>query len=235
MWRTRGGTYPQFPQDRSPPPPNPLPLLFLSTQPSLPLELSNRLGPGFVVGQRRHQLPADTAGPLRSATQVFKDPYLFDFLGTAGPRTERELEQGLVDHIQRFLLEMGAGFAFVGRQVLLEIGDSDFRVDLLFYHLQLRRFVVVELKAVPFSPAFVGQMNLYLSAVDNLMRHPDDAPTIGLLLCKGKDRMVVEYALRDLAKPLGVADWETRLVDILPDDLKGSLPTIEEIEAELRE
>ena len=167
------------------------------------------------------------------ATQAFKDPYLFDFLGTAEPRTERELEQGLVDHIQRFLLEMGAGFAFVGRQVLLEVGDSDFRVDLLFYHLQLRRFVVVELKAVPFSPAFVGQMNLYLSAVDDLMRHPDDAPTIGLLLCKGKDRMVVEYALRDLAKPLGVADWETRLVDILPDDLKGSLPTIEEIEAEL--
>ena len=136
------------------------------------------------------------------ATQAFKDPYLFDFLGTAEPRTERELEQGLVDHIQRFLLEMGAGFAFVGRQVLLEVGDSDFRVDLLFYHLQLRRFVVVELKAVPFSPAFVGQMNLYLSAVDDLMRHPDDAPTIGLLLCKGKDRMVVEYALRDLAKPL---------------------------------
>ena len=168
------------------------------------------------------------------ATQAFKDPYLFDFLGTAEPRTERELEQGLVDHIQRFLLEMGAGFAFVGRQVLLEVGDSDFRVDLLFYHLKLRRFVVVELKAVPFSPAFVGQMNLYLSAVDDLMRHPDDAPTIGLLLCKGKDRMVVEYALRDLAKPLGVADWETRLTEVLPDDLKGSLPTIEEIEAELR-
>ena len=102
----------------------------------------------------------------------------------------------------------------------------------LFYHLKLRRYVVVELKAVPFSPAFVGHMNLYLSAVDDLMRHPDDAPTIGLLLCKGKDRMVVEYALRDLAKPLGVADWETRLVEVLPDDLKGTLPTIEEIEAE---
>ena len=125
------------------------------------------------------------------ATQAFKDPYLFDFLGTAEPRTERELEQRLVDHIQRFLLEMGAGFAFV------------------------------------------GQMNVYLSAVDDLMRHPDDAPTIGLLLCKGKDRMVVEYALRDLAKPLGVADWETRLVEVLPDNLKGSLPTIDEIEAEL--
>ena len=185
---------------------------------------------GSAVTNFRRTLPPSDSD---LATQAFKDPYLFDFLGTAEPRTERELEQRLVDHIQRFLLEMGAGFAFVGRQVLLEVGDSDFRVDLLFYHLQLRRFVVVELKAVPFSPAFVGQMNLYLSAVDDLMRHPDDAPTIGLLLCKGKDRMVVEYALRDLAKPLGVADWETRLVEILPDDLKGSLPTIEEIEAEL--
>ena len=167
------------------------------------------------------------------ATQVFKDPYLFDFLGTAAPRAERELEQALVDHIQSFLLEMGSGFAFVGRQVLLEVGDRDFYADLLFYHLKLRRFVVVELKAVPFDPAFVGQMNLYLSAVDDLMRHPDDAPTIGLLLCKGKDRTVVEYALRGFEKPMGVAQWETTLVDSLPDDLKGSLPTVEEIEAEL--
>ena len=196
-------------------------------------QIENRLRErqgGAVTNFPRTMPPADSD----LATQAFKDPYLFDFLGTAEPRTERELEQGLVDHIQRFLLEMGAGFAFVGRQVMLEVGDSDFRVDLLFYHLRLRRFVVVELKAVPFSPAFVGQMNLYLSAVDDLMRHPDDAPTIGLLLCKGKDRMVVEYALRDLAKPLGVADWETRLVEILPDDLKGSLPTIEQIEAELK-
>ena len=167
------------------------------------------------------------------ATQAFKDPYLFDFLGTAAPRTERELEQALVDHIQRFLLEMGAGFAFVGRQVLLEVGDQDFYADLLFYHLKLRRFVVVELKAVSFDPAFVGQMNLYLSAMDDLMRHPDDAPTIGLLLCKDKDRLVVEYALRGFEKPMGVAQWETTLVDSLPDDLKGSLPTVEEIEAEL--
>ena len=184
---------------------------------------------GAVTNFPRPLPPADSD----LATQAFKDPYLFDFLGTAEPRTERELEQGLVDHIQRFLLEMGAGFAFVGRQLLLEVGDSDFRVDLLFYHLRLRRFVVVDLKAVPFSPAFVGQMNLYFSAVDELMRHLDDAPTIGLLLCKGKDRMVVEYALRDLAKPLGVADSETRLVEVLPDDLKGTLPTIEELEAEL--
>ena len=167
------------------------------------------------------------------ATQVFKDPYLFDFLGTADPRKEREVEQGLMDHIQRFLLEMGAGFAFVGRQVLLEVGDSDFHLDLLFYHLKLRCYVVVELKAVPFDPGFVGQLNLYLSAVDDLMRHPGDKPTIGLLLCKSKDQLVAEYALRGFNSPMGVAQWETRLTETLPDDLKGSLPSIGEIEAEL--
>src|SRR5712691_3106767 len=167
------------------------------------------------------------------ATQVFKDPYLFDFLGTADPRWEREVEQALVDHIQRFLLELGTGFAFVGRQVLLEVGDQDFYVDLLFYHLKLRCFVVIELKAVRFEPGFIGQLNLYLSAADDLLRHPDDKPTIGLLLCRSKNKLVVEYALRNLAKPIGVAEWETQLVGKLPDDLKGSLPTVEEFEAEL--
>ena len=167
------------------------------------------------------------------AGQVFKDPYLFDFLGTADLRRERELEQALVDHIQKFLLELGTGFAFVGRQVLLEVGNRDFHVDLLFYHLKLRCYVVIELKAVAFDPAFVGQMNVYLSAVDDLLRHSDDKPTIGLLLCRSKDRIVVEYALRDLAKPVGVAEWETKIVEKLPEGLKGSLPTVEEIEAEL--
>jgi len=166
-------------------------------------------------------------------TQVFKDPYLFDFLGTADPRREREVEQALVDHIQRFLLELGTGFAFVGRQVLLEVGDQDFYVDLLFYHLKLRCYVVIELKAVPFNPAFVGQLNLYLSAADDLLRHSDDKPTIGLLLCREKNRLIVEYALRDIAKPIGVAEWETKIVEALPENLKGSLPTVEEIEAEL--
>jgi predicted nuclease of restriction endonuclease-like (RecB) superfamily len=177
----------------------------------------------------------DTLPPADSdmAAQVFKDPYLFDFLGTADPRREREVEQALMDHIQRFLLELGAGFAFVGRQVLLEVGDRDYSVDLLFYHLKLRRFVVIELKAGPFDPAYVGQMNLYLSAVDDLLRQPDDKPTIGLLLCKGKDRLVVEYALRDVHKPIGVAEWETRLVETLPEELQGSLPTVEQLEAEL--
>jgi len=167
------------------------------------------------------------------ASQVFKDPYLFDFLGTADARREREVEQALVDNMQRFLLELGRGFAFVGRQVHLEFESHDFYLDLLFYHLKLRCYVVIELKAVPFEPGFAGQMNMYLSAVDDLLRHKDDKPTIGLLLCRGKDRIVVEYALRDLNKPIGVAGWETTLVERLPKELKGVLPTVEEIEAEL--
>jgi predicted nuclease of restriction endonuclease-like (RecB) superfamily len=167
------------------------------------------------------------------AAQVFKDPYLFDFLGTADPRREREVEQALVDHIQRFLLELGSGFAFVGRQVQLEFASRDYYLDLLFYHLKLRCYVVIELKAVPFDPAFIGQINVYLSAVDDLLRHADDKPTIGLLLCRSKDRIVVEYALRDLKKPIGVAGWETKIVEKLPENLKGSLPTVEELEAEL--
>lgn len=167
------------------------------------------------------------------AQQVFKDPYLFDFLGTADPRREREVEHALIDQVQRFLLELGSGFAFVGRQVALEVGDQDFVIDLLFYHLRLRCYVVVELKAVAFDPAFVGQLNLYLSAADDLLRHADDQPTIGLLLCRAKNKLVVEYALRHLGRPIGVAQWQTRLVEKLPKALKGSLPSVEEIEAEL--
>jgi len=167
------------------------------------------------------------------AQQTLKDPYVFDFL-TLGPAAkERDLERALVDHVQQFLLELGVGFAFVGRQVHIEVGGSDFYLDLLFYHLKLRCFVVIELKAVPFEPEFAGKMNFYLSAVDAEMRHPDDKPSIGLLLCKAKDHLVVEYALRDLHKPIGVAEWETRIHASLPEELRGSLPTVEELEAEL--
>ena len=169
------------------------------------------------------------------AAQVFKDPYLFDFLGTADPRREREVEQALTDHIQRFLLELGAGFAFMGRQVHLEVESQDFYLDLLFYHVKLRCYVVVELKAVPFDPAFVGQLNLYLSAVDDLMRQPDDKPTIGLLLCRSKKKLIVEYALRDFKKPIGVASWQTRIVKSLPKEFRGILPSVEDIEKELSE
>ncbi len=174
-----------------------------------------------------------TLPPIDSdlATQVFKDPYLFDFLGTADTRKEREVELALIDHVQKFLLELGAGFAFVGRQVLLELGDQDFRLDLLFYHLKLRCYVVIELKSVPFDPAFTGTLNLYLSAVDDLLRHADDKPSIGLLLCKSKNDVLVEYALEGYRRPMGVAQWETQISQSLPDELKGSLPSIEEIEA----
>ena len=202
------------------------------TQPILTLQIESGLHER--QGKAVSNFPA-TLPPAESdlAAQVFKDPYLFDFLGTADERRERDVERALVDHIQKFLLELGTGFAFLGRQVHLEVGDQDFYVDLLFYHVKLRSYVVVELKAVPFDPGFVGQMNLYLSAVDDLLRHPDDKPSIGLLLCKEKNRLVVEYALRNLNKPIGVAEWQTKLVESLPKPLRDELPTVAEIEAEL--
>jgi predicted nuclease of restriction endonuclease-like (RecB) superfamily len=202
------------------------------TQPILTLQIESGLHArqGKAVSNFLATLPPDQSD---MAAQVFKDPYLFDFLGTADVRRELNVERALVDHIQKFLLELGTGFAFIGRQVHLEVGDQDFYLDLLFYHVKLRSYVVVELKAVPFDPGFVGQMNLYLSAVDDLLRHPDDKPSIGLLLCKEKNRLVVEYALRNLNKPIGVADWQTKLVDSLPKPLQGDLPSVAEIEAEL--
>ena len=202
------------------------------SQPILCLQIEGRLHHREGRAQSNFDLtlpPADSD----LATQIFKDPYLFDFVGTADPRREREIEQMLVDHIQRFLLELGAGFAFVGRQVHLEVGSQDFYIDLLFYHLKLRRYVVVELKNRAFQAGDAGQMNLYLSAADDLLKHPDDQPTIGLLLCKGQDKMVVEYALRGLDKPIGVAGWTTQLLNRLPAELQSSLPTVKQIEAEL--
>jgi predicted nuclease of restriction endonuclease-like (RecB) superfamily len=194
------------------------------------------------IASRAHERHAKAAVSAEStlppsdsdmATQVFKDPYLFDFLGTADARREREVEQALTDHMQRFLLELGAGFAFVGRQVHLEFSSEDYYLDLLFYHLKLRCYFVVALKAGKFEPGFVGEMNLYLAVVDDLLRHADDKPTIGLLLCRSKNQLVVEYALGDSGRAIGVGEWETKLAGQLPEELKGSLPTVEEIEAEL--
>jgi predicted nuclease of restriction endonuclease-like (RecB) superfamily len=167
------------------------------------------------------------------AQQTLKDPYLFDFLTIAADARERELEAGLVEHVQKFLLELGVGFAFVGRQVHLEVDGRDFYLDLLFYHLKLRCYVVIELKAGAFEPEFAGKMNFYLSAVDAQHKHADDQPSIGLLLCKSKSGLIVEYALRDLKKPIGVAQWETQLTESLPRRLRGSLPSVEELESEL--
>ena len=146
---------------------------------------------------------------------------------------ERVTERELVAHVREFLLELGAGFAFVGNQVKLTVEANDYYIDLLFYHLRLRCYVVVELKATAFTPEHAGKINFYLSAVDDLLRRRDDNPSIGLLLCRSRNRMHVEYALRDLSKPIGVAAWETTIVDKLPVELAGSLPTVEEIEAEL--
>lgn len=165
------------------------------------------------------------------AQQVLKDPYNFDFLTLAADARERELEQGLLAHLRKFLLELGAGFAFVGEQHHLEVGGEDFYLDLLFYHLRLRCFVVIDLKMEPFKPEFAGKMNFYLSAVDDLLRHKDDQPSIGLILCKERNRLVVEYALRDTHKPIGVSAY--RITQRLPQRLKGSLPTVEQLEAEL--
>ena len=167
------------------------------------------------------------------AEQALKDPYVFDFLALDAAAREREFEESLVAHIQSFLVELGVGFAFVGRQFRLEVSGEDFSIDLLFYHLKLRCFVVVDLKMEGFKPEFAGKMNFYLSAVDDQLRHANDEPSIGLLLCKAKDRLIVEYALRDVKKPIGVAEWRTRLVESLPKRLQSSLPTVAQIEAEL--
>jgi len=165
------------------------------------------------------------------AKQLFKDPYIFDFMTLSAPFTEREIELELVKNVEKFLVELGAGFAFVGRQYKLEISEREFYIDLLFYHLRMRCFVVIELKKGEFMPEYAGKMNFYCSAVDDLLKHSTDQPTIGLILCQGKDRIFAEYSLRDIHKPIGISEYE--LTRALPDNFKGSLPSVEEIENEL--
>jgi len=165
------------------------------------------------------------------AQQTLKDPYIFDFLTLSKPFQERELETGLIRHLEKFLLELGRGFAFVGRQYHFEISDKDFYIDLLFYHLKLRCFVVIDLKKGDFKPEYAGKMNFYCNVVDDQLRHKHDQPTIGLILCQTRDRILVEYTLRDINKPIGISEYE--LTRVLPEKLKSSLPSIEEIEAEL--
>jgi predicted nuclease of restriction endonuclease-like (RecB) superfamily len=165
------------------------------------------------------------------AQQLLKDPYSFDFLSLEEKARERELEKALVQHIRDFLLELGAGFAFVGHQYPLEIAEQDFYLDLLFYHLHLRCFVVIDLKTGDFKPEDSGKMNFYLSAVDELLKHKDDQPSIGIVLCRSKNKLIAEYALRDLNKPMGISTYQ--LTKALPEALQSSLPTIEQLEAEL--
>jgi hypothetical protein len=162
---------------------------------------------------------------------MLKDPCNFEFLTLQKDAEEPDIERGLVAHIQKFLLELGAGFAFVGRQYHLEIADEDYYIDLLFYHLKLRAYVVIDLKNGKFKPEYAGKMNFYLSAVDDLVRHPDDAPSIGLILCREKKHVAVEYALRDVATPIGISAFQ--ITEMLPELLKSSLPTVEQLEAEL--
>lgn len=183
---------------------------------------------GQAVSNFGEQLPSPQSDLARA---TLKDPYIFDFLGVGNEADERAIESAIVEHITRFLLELGAGFAYVGRQVHVEVGGDDFFIDLLFYHLKLRCYVVIELKAGSFKPEHAGQLNFYLSAVDAQMRMEQDNPSIGLLLCKSQNRVVAEYALRDTNKPIGVAEYQ--LVAALPAELRTSLPSIEQIEREL--
>ena len=165
------------------------------------------------------------------AQQTLKDPYIFDFLAIRDKHDERELEDALIEQVTKFLLELGSGFSFIGRQYKLIVDDEDFYIDLLFYHVRLYCYVVVELKAVAFKPEFAGKMNFYVSAVDGIMKTEKDNPTVGMLICKSKKKTIVEYSLKDMNKPIGVSEYQ--ITHALPDELKSSLPTIEEIEAEL--
>jgi predicted nuclease of restriction endonuclease-like (RecB) superfamily len=183
---------------------------------------------GAALTNFARQLPEHEAGLVQA---VLKDPYHFDFLGLGEEAHERDIESALMRHVTRFLLELGQGFAFLGRQMRLEVDGREFFIDLLFYHTRLKRHVVVELKAREFDPADAGQLSFYLAAVDAQLKASDDRPTIGLLLCKSKRRLVVEYALSGSDRPMGVAEYQ--LVRALPEPLDTALPSIESLEAEL--
>jgi len=198
----------------------------------LELHISTRLyeRQGQAATNFERSLPAPQSDLAR---QLLKDPYNFGFLSLEREAQEREIEGALVEHIRQFLLELGVGFAFVGSQYRLEVAGEEFFLDLLFYHLKLRCYVVIELKARPFKPEDAGKLNFYLAAADDLLRHPDDAPTIGLLLCKSKNQVLAEYALRDLNKPIGVSSYQ--FTDSLPETIRTALPTVEELEQELQQ
>ena len=165
--------------------------------------------------------------------QTLKDPYIFDFLTLTEPFHERELETQLVHHLEKFLLELGQGFAFVGRQYRLAVGDEDFSIDLLFYHLRLRAFIVIDLKTGKFKPEYAGKLNFYCNVVNDRLKHPTDQPTIGLILCRSQDKVLVEYSFAGIDKPIGISTYE--LTRALPKAMSSALPTVEEIEAELGE
>ncbi len=183
---------------------------------------------GSLVSNFRAVLPKNDSDLVQHS---FKDPYIFDFLTITEPFREKELENNLIKNMEKFLIELGSGFAFVGRQYKLEVGADDFYIDLLFYHLKLRCFVVVELKKGKFKPEYSGQVNFYCSAVDSILAQKDDKPTIGLILCQEKNEIVAEYSLRNMSQPIGISEYV--LTEILPKEFESSLPTIEMIENEL--
>ena len=183
---------------------------------------------GALANNFTETLPAPEANNVKS---MLKDPYIFDMLTFTDPYNERDVEIGLVKHVEKFLVEMGAGFAFMGRQYHIEVSGDDYYIDILMYNTFLHRYLVIELKDTEFMPEYIGKLNFYCSAVDDILCRERDNRTIGLLLCKSKDRIKAEYALRDIQKPIGVSDYE--LGQALPKDFRGSLPTIEEIEKEL--
>ncbi|HEY3295265.1 MAG TPA: PDDEXK nuclease domain-containing protein [bacterium] len=183
---------------------------------------------GKTLTNFEHTLPSPQS---ELAQQILKDPYNFDFLSLGEDVKERDLHRGLLAHLREFLLELGVGFSFVGSEYHLEVDGEDYHLDLLFYHLRLRCFVVIELKVGKFKPEYTGKMNFYLSAVDDLLRHETDHPTVGLILCKDRSRVIVEYSLRDSSRPMGVAAY--RFTQSLPATLQDNLPTVEELQAEL--
>lgn len=185
---------------------------------------------GALANNFSETLPSNEA---HEVTSMLKDPYIFDMLTFTEEYNERDVEIGLVKHVEQFLVEMGAGFGFMGRQYHIEVSGDDYYIDLLMYNSFMHRYMVVELKNTDFKPEYIGKLNFYCSAVDDILCREGDHRTIGLLLCKTKDKVKAEYALRDIVKPIGISDYE--LGQILPNDFRGSLPTIEEIESEFEE
>lgn len=185
---------------------------------------------GKAISNFKEKLPSPQSD---LAQYTLKDPYIFDFLSLGKEAHEREVEKALITHIEKFLLELSAGFAFVGRQYHIDVGDQDFYIDLLFYHLKLRSYVVIELKDTPFKPEYAGKVNFYLSVIDDVLKHPTDNPSIGLILCKSKNEVLAEYTFSGMTKPIGLAEY--RIHESIPENVKTALPSIEELEAVLAE
>ena len=185
---------------------------------------------GNSISNFENAIPPDNSDMV---AQSFKDPYIFDFVGNSKHIKERELEDSLINHIQKFLLELGQGFAFVGRQVHLELGNKDYYLDLLFYHVKLKSYVVIELKSGKFDPGYIGKLNMYINVVNDVLCQHDDNKTIGLLLVKTKDKLTVEYSLSGFNNPIGVSNWENEILESITENIKSNLPSIEEIEKEL--